>query len=300
MQLPVTQVFALHRSNTPRTCNRSVGERSKFIITARALHALSFERQQHRVIGIEIEAKLNMSFHHPVFIGVIAIHGVERETRCRFITFGDLFCIASGFPACKLEQRHSAPVCGVAVSADGRRAVSASSDKTLKIWDVEAGRLIHTWKVTLPPVWGVAMSADGRRAVSASKDYTLMVWDVKTGHALHTMKGRSASVWGVALSADGRRAVSASKDGGTALALPGRTRDPAVYGQRDRGCADPLAPANEASPSSTWDRADSHPGRPRCWGQQRGGERGRSARRFCFSRQNTEGLGCGDGPSRRL
>ena len=36
-------------------------------------------------------------------------------------------------------QGHSGKVNGVAVSADGRRAVSASEDKTLKVWDVEAG-----------------------------------------------------------------------------------------------------------------------------------------------------------------
>ena len=107
MKLPVAKVFALHRSNTPRTCNRSVGKRSEFVITARALHALSFERQQHRVIGIETEAELNTSFHLAMSmckVAVIAIHSVERETRCTFITFGGSFCIASGTPACMLEQ----------------------------------------------------------------------------------------------------------------------------------------------------------------------------------------------------
>ena len=33
---------------------------------------------------------------------------------------------------------------GVAVSGDGRRAVSASADKTLKVWDVESGRELRT------------------------------------------------------------------------------------------------------------------------------------------------------------
>ena len=35
-------------------------------------------------------------------------------------------------------------VYGVAVSGDGRRAVSASADKTLKVWDVESGRELRT------------------------------------------------------------------------------------------------------------------------------------------------------------
>ena len=39
---------------------------------------------------------------------------------------------------------HSAAVRSVALSADGRLAVSASDDKTLKVWDVESGRELRT------------------------------------------------------------------------------------------------------------------------------------------------------------
>ena len=40
---------------------------------------------------------------------------------------------------------HSGVVYGVAVSADGRQAVSASYDKTLKVWDLETGALVATF-----------------------------------------------------------------------------------------------------------------------------------------------------------
>ena len=40
---------------------------------------------------------------------------------------------------------HSDAANGVAVSADGRRAVSASLDHTLKVWDLEAGAIIITF-----------------------------------------------------------------------------------------------------------------------------------------------------------
>jgi WD40 repeat protein len=42
-------------------------------------------------------------------------------------------------------------VFGVAVTADGKRAVSASDDKTLKVWDVESGLIIATFHCDVAP-----------------------------------------------------------------------------------------------------------------------------------------------------
>ncbi len=106
---------------------------------------------------------------------------------------------------------HSRAVNGVAVNADGRRAVSASDDRTLKVWDLESGRELRTLEGHSAVINGVAVSADGQRAVSASWDQTLKVWDLESGRELRTLSSHSGPVKGVALTADGR-AVSASSD----------------------------------------------------------------------------------------
>jgi WD40 repeat protein len=69
----------------------------------------------------------------------------------------------------------------VAVTADGRRAVSASWDKTLKVWDLENGRALRKLEGHASFVSGVAATADGTLAVSASGDNTLKVWDLESG-----------------------------------------------------------------------------------------------------------------------
>jgi len=64
---------------------------------------------------------------------------------------------------------------------DGKRAVSASKDKTLKVWHLESVGAVRTLEGHSDDVAGVAVSPDGKRVVSASKDQTLKVWDLDTG-----------------------------------------------------------------------------------------------------------------------
>jgi len=56
----------------------------------------------------------------------------------------------------------------MAMSADGKVAVSAWRDGTLKVWDVESGRVRWMLEGHAGPVLGVAVSADGKVAISAS------------------------------------------------------------------------------------------------------------------------------------
>ena len=109
-------------------------------------------------------------------------------------------------------EGHFDKVNSVTLSADGKVAVSASSDLTIRVWDVVSGQLLHTLVGHNDWVGDVALSADGRVAVSASHDRTIMVWDALNGHLLHTLKGHKAGVNLVALSADGKMVFSVSDD----------------------------------------------------------------------------------------
>ena len=60
----------------------------------------------------------------------------------------------------------------MAVTPDGQRAVSASDDKTLKVWEVSSGRELRTLNGHSGWVNAVAVTPDGQRAVTASEDHT--------------------------------------------------------------------------------------------------------------------------------
>jgi GTPase SAR1 family protein len=100
----------------------------------------------------------------------------------------------------------------VAVTPDGTRAVSASDDRTLRVWDMATGKALASLEGHTIWVLGVAVTPDGARAVSTSADETLRVWDLATGKALVSLEGHRAPVVGVAVTPDGTRVVSASVD----------------------------------------------------------------------------------------
>ncbi|MEG4076062.1 hypothetical protein QUA30_24820, partial [Microcoleus sp. Pol14C2] len=107
---------------------------------------------------------------------------------------------------------HSDWVYAVAIAPDGKTAISASWDNTLKIWDTETDLELKTLTGHSASVTAVAIAPDGKTAISASRDNTLKIWDTQTGSELKTLIGHSDWVSAVAIAPDGKTAISASED----------------------------------------------------------------------------------------
>jgi hypothetical protein len=110
-------------------------------------------------------------------------------------------------------ESHSTRVNAVAVTSDGRRAVSGSTDGTLRIWDLESGQTLRTLEGYGNSVVAVAITSDGRRDLSGSDDGTLRLWNLENGQILCTLEGHTGGVIAVAVTCDRLRAVSAATDG---------------------------------------------------------------------------------------
>jgi WD40 repeat protein/uncharacterized caspase-like protein len=120
-----------------------------------------------------------------------------------------LFDIATGT---ELKVFESAWANSVAFSPDGTRLVSGGDEKTVKLWDVESGAPLDTFKGHLDEVTSVAFSPDGTRVLSGSKDKTVKLWDVATGTLLRTFEGHLHDVLSVAFSPDGFKLLSGGRD----------------------------------------------------------------------------------------
>lgn len=116
---------------------------------------------------------------------------------------------------------HEDTVNAVAVTPDSHFAISASSDCTLKVWDLQTGQEVRTLRGHENSVNTVTVSTDGCQAISGSTDSTLKIWDLQTGQEVRTINlpiSESSShyapkgVNAVAVTPDGRQAISASGD----------------------------------------------------------------------------------------
>jgi len=104
----------------------------------------------------------------------------------------------------RMVEGHTDDVNAVAISADGRRALSGADDGTVKLWNLETGACLQTLEMNSDFVTAVALSTNGELALSGSNDGYLILWNLETGDDVQTLVEihRRDIVNCVALSAD--------------------------------------------------------------------------------------------------
>ena len=91
----------------------------------------------------------------------------------------------------------------LAITPDGRRAISKSWDRTCRVWDLQRGREVSR----LTGAESMAIMPDGCHAFSTATDEAVRVWNLDTGREVLVLDGRNSLDAPVAITSDGRRAV---------------------------------------------------------------------------------------------
>ncbi|KAJ7238833.1 WD40-repeat-containing domain protein [Mycena haematopus] len=178
---------------------------------------LKFVTDAKRFITFFWEA-INQSAPH-IYLSALALAPEKSEITKRFShEFPQLLTVTKGrmkqWPSTIVVLEGPSGFSSVVFSPDGKRIVSGSYDKTVRIWDAETGAKLrdllggHTDLVT-----SVAFSPDSKRIVFGSSDKTVRIWDAETGAELRNpLEGHTDVVTSVAFSPDGKRIVSGSDD----------------------------------------------------------------------------------------
>jgi cytochrome c len=136
-------------------------------------------------------------------------------------------------PAHAQLRGHGGPVRAIAVSADGKTALSGSFDSSAIRWSLERNAAEQVLRFHDGAVNAVALRPDGR-AVTAGEDGRIALWGASNERPADVLTGHEAPVVALALSPDGRMLASASwdrtirlwpLDGGAPLVLTGHQQN---------------------------------------------------------------------------
>jgi hypothetical protein len=107
---------------------------------------------------------------------------------------------------------HTAAIRAIAFSPDGKRVLSGSDDRTVRIWDAETGKELRRFEGHKDTITAIAISRDGKLAISASQDKAMILWGVESGYIAERFTGHTEAVLAVAFSPDGKTILSGGQD----------------------------------------------------------------------------------------
>lgn len=96
--------------------------------------------------------------------------------------------------AAKGKVRHAirGNECGRGLSEDGQWLVTGREEKTVRIWDVETGKEVHTFAGHPQPLRDACLSKDKRLLATVDRSDVARLWDVATGRELRAVTVRPA------------------------------------------------------------------------------------------------------------
>jgi WD40 repeat protein len=136
---------------------------------------------------------------------------------------------AAGEPVLMLDTSgHMVLINDIAFTPDGRQLVSASGDKTIRVWDLAMGKTARTIRGESAPgragmIYAMALSPDGKwlatggwfargHGIKDEEVGTIRLYDFASGRLIALLEGHENVVLGLAFSPDGRHLISGSFD----------------------------------------------------------------------------------------
>ena len=124
---------------------------------------------------------------------------------------------AAEIPAFTTWEGHNDAVHSIAVSPDGKTALTGSQDKTLALWKMENGANLAVITGLDLPIRSTVFTPDGKRFISTSWGPVIKVWDAESASPDRDIKsfwkGHAGPVLRAAVSPDGNRLLTGGADG---------------------------------------------------------------------------------------
>ncbi|KAF7355894.1 Wd-40 repeat protein [Mycena venus] len=112
------------------------------------------------------------------------------------------------------DNGHTDAVMWAETSPNGTVVATSSWDKTVRIWSMESGKLVHILRGARGQSWAGAFSPNGELVAAGAGDGMVRIWRIDTGELLHTLGDFRGWVRSLSFSPDSRH-LAAGASGGT-------------------------------------------------------------------------------------
>lgn len=140
-----------------------------------------------------------------------ALPGYERHPSVlKHLLRSGYFSIHPGLPFVRTMTGHTGRINSTSVSPDGRRAVSAGQDGTIRVWDLSAMSQVMTITAQGGPVKKASFSADGKRVIALERDSAARIYEAGSGRCVEKLGSSDNPLTDVTLSRKGQLAAAAA------------------------------------------------------------------------------------------
>ncbi|MBN2196525.1 MAG: AAA-like domain-containing protein [Polyangiaceae bacterium] len=173
------------------------------------------ERNLLRSQSLHLASRAELAAHDRYVVGgLLAVESVElglaRGRRPDPVALDSLRTFArQSLPL----RGHEDLVTAASFSPDGKQVVTASVDKTARVWNADGSGQAVVLRGHERVVESASFSPNGKRVVTASYDGTARVWNANGSGQAVVLRGHERVVESASFSQDGKRVVTASYDG---------------------------------------------------------------------------------------
>jgi WD40 repeat protein len=115
---------------------------------------------------------------------------------------------------------HTGDIRSIAVTSDGKKAITASMDYTMRLWDLETGKELQKFAGHTGWCWEVRIDKDDKEVLSSGAlDKTMRLWDITNGNELKQYKGHDSRVYGADFAPDGKHVASSGAEKDTTIRI---------------------------------------------------------------------------------
>jgi WD40 repeat protein len=107
---------------------------------------------------------------------------------------------------------HNSQVWEVCFDSSGNLLASASSDNTVRIWDVITGQEINNFTDNTHSVYSVAFHPGGNIIAAGLSDGNILLWNITNRQLIGNLTGHTSAIWCVSFSPNGELLASGSND----------------------------------------------------------------------------------------